>query len=58
MNMWKARDIRTFADIMCGVDNGQFVDLKLPGIETFIKHDCLHDAAKDAASMVEAYHMT
>lgn len=53
-NTWKIRDIRTFIDCLAGTDRGMY-DLKNGEPEGFVKHHSLHDAAHDAAKMIEIY---
>lgn len=52
----RIRDVRTYVDILTGVDNGYYTPI---GTETvlkeFVAHHALHDAAKDAYCMVEIY---
>jgi hypothetical protein len=57
VNTWKIRDIKTYADILQGRDDGQWDrGLNIVGNnETFIKHNCLHDAAHDACAMQLVY---
>lgn len=52
-NTWKIRDVRTYIDILTGVDNGKYDPDRQP--ENFIAHDALHDAAMDAYRMVEIF---
>lgn len=52
-NTWKIRDVRTYIDILTGVDNGKYEPDRQP--ENFIAHDALHDAAMDAYRMVEIF---
>ena len=55
-NTFKIRDIKTLVDIMAGTDDGQY-DLRFGKTDKFIKHDCAHDVAMDAARMTELYHL-
>lgn len=54
-NEFKIRDVRTYIDILHGVDNGKY-DLKECSVE-FKAHDCLYDAAMDAARLNELYYI-
>jgi hypothetical protein len=54
-NVWKVRDSRTYIDILCGVDDGKY-DLKIGTPNNFIAHNCLHDAALEAARLNEIYY--
>lgn len=52
-NGWRIRDVRTYVDILTGVDNGKYEGKKpLPG---FVAHNALHDAARDAYHMQEIF---
>lgn len=55
-NTYKIRDVRTFIDIFAGVDDGQY-DLRFCNTSKFVKHNCLHDAAMDAARLNELYYV-
>lgn len=55
-NTWQIRDVRTYIDILCGRSDGKY-ELKQRNESNFIKHNCLCDAAIDAASLVEIYHI-
>lgn len=55
-NTYKIRDVRTFIDIFAGVDDGQY-NLRFCNTSKFIKHNCLHDAAMDAARLNELYYV-
>jgi hypothetical protein len=52
-NEWKIRDIRTYIDILVGRSDGQY-ELQ-QSVNSFTKHDCLHDAAMDATRLNEIY---
>lgn len=54
-NHWKVRDVRTAIDIMSGTDDGQY-EIKSCS-DGFKKHNPLHDAAMDAARLIELYHL-
>lgn len=54
-NTFRVRDVRTYVDILAGVDNGYY-DLKAGQPKEFVKHHALHDAAIDVAKMKELYH--
>lgn len=51
-NTWKIRDVRTYIDILTGVDNGKY-DIQLPG--EFVAHNCLHDCVRDVLSMQQIF---
>lgn len=51
-NTWKIRDVRTYVDILTGVDNGKY-ELNLPG--SHVAHNCLDDCVRDVMSMKEIY---
>lgn len=53
-NTWRIRDVRTYIDILTGVDDGKY-ELKKGLPSTFVAHNCLHDAVRDVASMVEIF---
>lgn len=55
-NFWKVRDIRTAIDIMYGTNDGKY-EVK-SGNAGFIAHNPLHDAAMDAARLVELYQIS
>lgn len=55
-NTWRIRDTRTFIDILCGRDDGKY-ELKTGIPETFIAHNCLHDAALESVKLNEIYHI-
>mgnify|MGYP003436922593 FL=1 len=52
-NNWRQRDVRTYIDIMAGVDTGVYRPRR--SMEGNISHHALHDAAKDALAMQELY---
>lgn len=54
-NTYKARDTRTYIDILTGSDRGQY-ELKGGTPEQFVKHHALHDAALDTKRLLEIYH--
>ncbi len=56
-NSWKARDVRTYIDILTGSDNGSY-NLRNGVPPEFVKHHALHDAALDAAKMIEIFQLT
>lgn len=51
-NTWKIRDVRTYIDILTGVDNGKY-ELNLPG--SHVAHNCLDDCVRDVLCMKEIY---
>lgn len=53
-NTFRQRDVRTFIDVLTGADNGNY-ELKNGVPKEFVKHHALHDAALDAAKMIEIY---
>lgn len=53
-NGWKIRDIRTMIDCLTGSEWGKY-DLKDGTPSTFVHHNALHDAALDAARMLEIF---
>ena len=55
-NTWKIRDVRTFIDVLVGVDNGKY-EPQNGAPSGFIAHDALHDAAMDAYRMVEIFRL-
>lgn len=55
-NSWKIRDTRTYIDILCGTDDGKY-ELKMGKYdESFVAHNCLNDAALEAARLNEIYY--
>jgi hypothetical protein len=54
-NTWKIRDTRTYIDILCGTDTGKY-ELKQGMLDNFVAHNCLHDAALEAAKLNEIYY--
>lgn len=53
-NSWKIRDVRTIVDILAGTNTGVYEpDGGYPA--GFIKHNSMHDAAKDAYCMKELF---
>lgn len=55
-NTYKIRDVRTFIDIMAGVDDGSYT-VRFCNVSKFVKHDCLHDAAMDATRLNELFYI-
>jgi hypothetical protein len=55
-NGYKIRDIKTYVDIFLGRNDGQY-DSTVPTPDGFVKHNCLHDAARDASGMTQIYSM-
>lgn len=55
-NTWKIRDVRTFIDVLVGVDNGKY-EPQNGTPRNFVPHDALHDAAMDAFRMVEIFRL-
>lgn len=55
-NTWKIRDTRTYIDILTGTDDGKY-ELKFGDIDNFVAHNCLHDAAMEAAKLSEIYYL-
>lgn len=53
-NTFRQRDVRTYVDVLTGADNGNY-DLQAGVPREFVKHHALHDAALDAAKMIEIY---
>lgn len=54
-NTWKIRDTRTYIDILCGRNDGKY-DLKMGIKDNFVAHNCLHDAALEAAKLNEIFY--
>ena len=52
-NGWRQRDVRTYVDILTGVDNGKYEGKK--PLTGFVAHNALHDAARDAFHMQEIF---
>lgn len=52
-NGFMQRDIRTMIDCFCGTTNGKIK--ALGSRDGFIAHNALHDAANDAATMIEVF---
>ena len=55
-NTYKIRDVRTFIDIMAGVNDGSYT-VRFCNVSKFVKHDCLHDAAMDATRLNELFYI-
>lgn len=53
-NTWRIRDVRTYIDILTGVDDGKYMP-KNPLPAEFVAHNALHDAARDVHAMKEIY---
>ncbi|QFR56617.1 exonuclease [Stenotrophomonas phage Mendera] len=53
-NGWKIRDVRTYIDILTGVDNGKY-EPEGGTPQQFVAHDALHDAAMDGYRMQEIF---
>lgn len=53
-NSWKIRDTRTITDILNGSNTGVY-ELRDGIPRGFVKHNALHDAAKDVMCMKELY---
>lgn len=55
-HFYRVRDTRTIIDVLAGTDNGKYT---LPGgnPKEFVAHHALHDAALDAAVLIELYQL-